>query len=684
MSLTAQDVRSPMKGDLSIKEKVIAEVRNAGPLLSTVNLTKGLKENKVLLPCETFERLVDTMQFSLVPDPKKCRSSVKSYRVVGKPQDVQQIARRFPFPADRAGLREEVPARDVKPQLGHGRKVHKESAGLTEADFLAIRQPKGPSKEEASAKKSLGDGKPVQPHYCNRHKPHPDVLPSTVRDAVGFPSSELLHSFKQLQMARSGESHVAELDPGPDLAQALPIIGLYNPNDRVPLRCGWKPLELADRLAVTAPTSESPLPPLLQSPAEGSDAPKATAPTLGTTLGFFVTTAQHGEAQVPKSPEVVGLLRIPVAKERRFTVIGEDGIPQLTQVDDGGDVVTSSLFANDFQGMKAIILALDDVCPPLMTENLNKKLIGGSRPDREEGVPAGGSDDEEAEGEAGDSSTSRLSKTTGDRRSSKNKAVIDEENCVVCVARAHQQVLRRKADVDSILTNPTDKDTMLGDWKGMFVNSKLKCNEDLLNVLQQRQHTRDAVYQSPVHLGQVTHKAVDDACQWSLSRSFSHDVRRHHGNANNFTLWAEAGVMLRNERAHASASILFYKRLSLFLDALRTPIQEAQVALVASVRQFLIAGGQVQKQLLFRILAQAGPSVLESREIMKVIHFIRMELRVTLEQLIQWVRARPRKQQGWKLTSDLVALWDKIRTNAHTEVHGTVRSRQRSDSSLSR
>lgn len=35
--------------------------------------------------------------------------------------------------------------------------------------------------------------------------------------------------------------------------------------------------------------------------------------------------------------------------------------------------------------------------------------------------------------------------------------------------------------------------------------------------------------------------------------------------------------MLRNERAHASASILFYRRLSLFLDALRSPIQDAQV-----------------------------------------------------------------------------------------------------------
>lgn len=40
--------------------------------------------------------------------------------------------------------------------------------------------------------------------------------------------------------------------------QALPIIGLYNPNDRVPLRCGWRPLELTDRLAMTAPLVESP------------------------------------------------------------------------------------------------------------------------------------------------------------------------------------------------------------------------------------------------------------------------------------------------------------------------------------------------------------------------------------------------------------------------------------------
>lgn len=47
----------------------------------------------------------------------------------------------------------------------------------------------------------------MQPHYCNRHKPHPDVLPSAVRDAVGFPGAELQHSMKQLQMARSGESH---------------------------------------------------------------------------------------------------------------------------------------------------------------------------------------------------------------------------------------------------------------------------------------------------------------------------------------------------------------------------------------------------------------------------------------------------------------------------------------------
>ena len=90
--------------------------------------------------------------------------------------------------------------------------------------------------------------------------------------------------------------------------------------------------------------------------------------------------------------------------------------------------------------------------------------------------------------------------------------------------------------------------------------------------------------------------------------------------------------------------------------------------MVARIRNYLLNDGLVQRPLLFQMLLDAGPSVLESRDSMKIVHFVRLELRVSLEDLINWIKKEKEKDHGagWKLTSDLMAMWDKIKTDATT------------------
>ena len=83
--------------NLGLKEKVLGAVESSGPPLCSVSLSKGSSENRVLLPATTFERLADHLQISRVNEPKKPKPKdfmAKAYRVVGKPQDVNQLAKR--------------------------------------------------------------------------------------------------------------------------------------------------------------------------------------------------------------------------------------------------------------------------------------------------------------------------------------------------------------------------------------------------------------------------------------------------------------------------------------------------------------------------------------------------------------------------------------------------------------
>ena len=206
--------------------------------------------------------------------------------------------------------------------------------------------------------------------------PPPPPPPPLHRTAL----QALAGSTQRLQKARSGESQISALDPDRDLAEVLPVLGLYDPNARVPYQCGLSPLELGDGFASTTLTSPLALASPLGAPSLDPASPSAASVlSARVTLGSFFSTqplpkglAYRGASgltpgggaeaasptalRLPPLAASAGAVATPFPREDT-DVLAREGAPTRSAnsrlsswTEDGSmDVIQSSLFANDFQ-----------------------------------------------------------------------------------------------------------------------------------------------------------------------------------------------------------------------------------------------------------------------------------------------------------------------------------------------
>uniref|UniRef100_A0A7S1I5H9 Uncharacterized protein n=1 Tax=Eutreptiella gymnastica TaxID=73025 RepID=A0A7S1I5H9_9EUGL len=282
--------------ETSLQQQVLAAVENAGPPLLPVSYSKGEKarDNKVLLPAECVDRLSESIQLSRVDSTKVKGPVVQSreYIVGAKPQEASQLTKRFCYPADRH-LREH----NIEPALDKRKSTRppppRDSGPLTSLDFLQLAP-----KKRMEAEKTLISIESCRGKYCTRHRPL--YAPRRSDLNIGFPQHELRGSAKRVQQARSGESHILSINVQPKLEQVLPIIGLYNPTDRVPLRCGYAPLDLNPGIRQTLfdSTTNSAARPALSKNTDATlvphvwDTGSPAAPQAITGLAFWLTKSK--------------------------------------------------------------------------------------------------------------------------------------------------------------------------------------------------------------------------------------------------------------------------------------------------------------------------------------------------------------------------------------------------------
>jgi len=194
------------------------------------------------------------------------------------------------------------------------------------------------------------------------------------------------------------------------------------------------------------------------------------------------------------------------------------------------------------------------------------------------------------------------------------------------------------------------------EWKNLQYSAKLQVSLRLHDTLDERDKTKAYAMQSPVCIAQLGRAAETNARQWETGRFTSGPGAADIGIP---TIWNNASTHLRLERHRAAQCIVLYTRLLYYVERIGGLTTQGQVDLVNRVRKLLIHEGRVSRRVFFDLLRDAGPDVVESRENMKILHYLRIELSLSSGDLIRFIRRN--KNRGWYFTRDLQILADKLK-----------------------
>ncbi|KAJ9458895.1 hypothetical protein DIPPA_03009 [Diplonema papillatum] len=122
------------------------------------------------------------------------------------------------------------------------------------------------------------------------------------------------------------------------------------------------------------------------------------------------------------------------------------------------------------------------------------------------------------------------------------------------------------------------------------------------------------------------------------------------------SIWDRASQRLEHEEAEKKRCIAAYMRLLFYLAAITAPTSQGQVDVVRAFRELLLTERRVTKRLFFDLLLDVGPRVFASRENMKIVHFLRIELNVSNTSLLRFVKKY--RDIGWHIPRELATQLD--------------------------
>jgi hypothetical protein len=114
------------------------------------------------------------------------------------------------------------------------------------------------------------------------------------------------------------------------------------------------------------------------------------------------------------------------------------------------------------------------------------------------------------------------------------------------------------------------------------------------------------------------------------------------------SIWTVAHTEKEKQTKNMNRCIELYSKIVNFCSHISYPSTAFQETFVGHLRNTLTQGGEVTQDILFDLLLAFDRRSIESRDSMKLIHFIREELGITHRQFFHWLQ-----DQGWKLTVEL-------------------------------
>eukprot|EP00755_Sulcionema_specki_P020540 Sspe_Gene.72174::Locus_42989_Transcript_1_1_Confidence_1.000_Length_2147::g.72174::m.72174 len=359
--------------------------------------------------------------------------------------------------------------------------------------------------------------------------------------------------------------------------------------------------------------------------------------------------------------------------------VDEQGTDDAEEGGDEGHTHHHQLFMNNFAGIRAIIDSMPPELPRLdLSSSKTKTAQSGRTPKtlsssiRQQSDKTADSDDDwqmhssDEEGEEDRQNSKHLEQTlqsrswkgpydTADAEESEDgsEGYDYDHNCAIC--RKHLERSQLELEIMNGGDQAKLRSINLGksqEWINIIYSTKLRASRQLQSTLEKRQATKDYVTQSPKSVAQLSIAAEENAKKWDMMRYTSKPVRDECP-----TIWNKASVKLYHERHRRGLCILFYSRLLYYLDVINAPSTPEQVEIVDTVRNILIRERNVSRQLFYSVLRTMGPRIIESKENMKIVHYLRIELGISTREFIRFVKG----SKGWNLTHDLILLADNLK-----------------------
>lgn len=241
-----------------------------------------------------------------------------------------------------------------------------------------------------------------------------------------------------------------------------------------------------------------------------------------------------------------------------------------------------------------------------------------------------------------------------------------DPNCTICrmYEERGRMEIARDAGGRTAADNPYLQKTQ--EWKNLVYSTKLQISLRLHDALDERQATKEYVMQSPYFIARLGRTAETNARQWEMGR-FTNPYNDDKSGMMP-SIWSRASSVLRLERHRTAQCILLYSRMLMYLERIGGPATQGQVDLVNKLRELLIhhCRPRVTRRLFFDLLRAIGPTAIESRDNMKILHFLRIELSLSSDDLIRFIRRGKNKAKGWAMTRDLQILADKLKKREQT------------------
>ncbi|EFC48218.1 predicted protein [Naegleria gruberi] len=234
--------------------------------------------------------------------------------------------------------------------------------------------------------------------------------------------------------------------------------------------------------------------------------------------------------------------------------------------------------------------------------------------------------------------------------------------------------LKKKKEAKTV----TFRKTSSGQWRRDFISTQTKLQYDLLVKLDDRSENRNVVAGSNEHLTKVSKKVMKSSEKLALYKVGNHKKTRTQE-----SLWDKSKGKLDMQTTKFYQTILFYKRLTVFLEVIQAPssANKLLIGFLNRLRFKLIKNPTLKhtkESLFFSLILQViedsntieGPIVLSdmndknqdeapidlffsNRETIKVIQFLNAELSIKHDDLFSFLGKLPIKQN--KLLLELKA-----------------------------